>query len=215
MMVSLIGFSGTGKSLLSKRLEAEAGWLRLGCDGLIEERLASELSHLPGSGEGRLAAWMGYPNDPNYREKQEIYLLLEEQVLDEICDTLEDARKLSFPPNIVVDTTGSCVYLSDDVLYRLRKFSNLVYIEPSPNEESALLESFYSAPKPIVWGDVFQADPEENLHDAIRRCFPMLMESRRSRYEELAHVRLPLNPETRFRLSGEELEQRLETLCKE
>ena len=51
MIVSLVGFSGIGKSLLSRRLEEELGWQRVCCDEIIEGHVAPDrafVSQQPG-----------------------------------------------------------------------------------------------------------------------------------------------------------------------
>lgn len=209
MIISLVGYSGIGKSLLSRRLEDELGWLRFSCDDLIAERLQGELVNIPGHGETQLANWMGFPWEPHCRDRQELYLLLEEQVLDEICDALEEAKRTKADVNIVVDTTGSCVYLATDVLNRLRKFSDVIFLEASEDEEEALIERFFQSPKPIIWGDVYQEKAGESHEQAIRRCYPELLRSRRNLYQMLSKIQLSVAPETRVSWSGIELLEHL------
>lgn len=212
MIISLLGYSGIGKSLLARRLEDELGWLRFGCDDLIADRLQSELRDIPGHGETQLANWMGFPWEPHCRERQELYLLLEEQVVDEICDALEEAVRKNTDVNIVVDTTGSCVYISNDVLYRLKKFSQIVFLEASETEEEDLIKRFFDSPKPIIWGEVYQENPGEDHEAAIRRCYPKLLHSRQNLYASLANIELAVPSETRVGWSGVEFLDHLKSL---
>lgn len=191
--------------MLSRRLESELGWQRISCDEIIEERLENELKNIAGHGEHRLAAWMGYPWQPLSSERQELYLLLEEQVLDEICDAFEELARNRDEANIVLDATGSCIYVADEVLRRLAKFSTVVYLEASDHEEERLIEAFFKHPKPIIWNDLYKELDGEDHETAIRRCYLDLLETRRSRYEALASVRLQIEPQLRLRLSAEEL----------
>src|ERR1700722_13745950 len=71
--LSLIGMSGAGKSYWAQKL-ACAGFRVTSIDDRIEEKLAPELAAGDHRGIGGVAAWMGWPDDPAYRDRENKYL---------------------------------------------------------------------------------------------------------------------------------------------
>ena len=67
--LSLIGMSGAGKSHWAQKLAA-AGFRVLSIDDRIEKKLAPELAAGGYRGIGGVAAWMGWPDDQAYRERE-------------------------------------------------------------------------------------------------------------------------------------------------
>ena len=116
--LALIGMSGAGKSYWSKKME-EKGYRWYNCDEMIAERLGPEL---PGKGNTtlNLANWMGQPFSEGYIKTEKLYLELEEAVVEHICDELEQATE-NVP--VVVDTTGSLIYLKKKLINRLGALS--------------------------------------------------------------------------------------------
>ena len=102
--LSLIGMSGAGKSHWAHKLAA-AGFRVIGIDDLIEKKLAPELASGGYRGIGGVAAWMGWPDSPTYRERERKYLEFEiasmNEALDEVAASGEEG--------ILIDTTGSAL----------------------------------------------------------------------------------------------------------
>ena len=121
--LALIGMSGAGKSYWSKKME-EKGYRWYNCDEMIAERLGSEL---PGIGNStlNLAKWMGQPFSEGYIKAEKLYLELEEAVVEHICDELEQATENE---PMVVDTTGSLIYLQKKPLNRLRALTKMIHL---------------------------------------------------------------------------------------
>lgn len=185
MILSLIGMSNAGKSYWAKRLETELGFERVCCDELIARRLREDLPRGAGEDVDALATWMGMPYDPGYREREAVYLAAEEAVLERVLATVSKRH------NVAIDTTGSVVYLSVDVLERLRRVSMTVYLSIADAQLAEMTEMFFSHPKPLVWGQVFTLHAGETHDDALRRCYPELLRWRQDRYESLADVAIP------------------------
>jgi len=88
--------SGAGKSHWTRKL-AGAGFRAISIDDRIERKLAPELSAGEHRGIGGVAAWMGWPDQPDYREREKKYLAGEIESMREVLDELRRrATKGSF-----------------------------------------------------------------------------------------------------------------------
>ena len=186
--LSLIGMSGAGKSHWSQKLAA-AGFRAIGVDDRIEEMLAPELAAGGYRGIGGVAAWMGWPDDPAYREREKKYLECEIKSMGEALDEIQASGE----EGIILDTTGSVVYTGDAICRRMQSLTTVVYLEASPEEEKVLIARYLSDPKPVLWGDQFAPRPGEFTQDAIARCYPQLLAHRKQLYERYAHRIVPMN----------------------
>lgn len=181
MILSLIGMSNAGKSYWAKRLEVEQGYTRFCCDDLIARELQVRYPHSRLTNVDDLAIWMGMPYEVEYREREAAYLQAEETVLEEILENVESE-------SAVIDTTGSVIYLPDHLLDRLRHISTVVYLSTSDDHLTQMIETFFSNPKPLVWGQVWNLESGESHEASLMRCYPELLRWRRTRYEALADV---------------------------
>lgn len=172
MILSLIGMSNVGKSYWSKRLETEKGFQRFCCDDMIQERL----------GVDDLSAWMGMPYSADFTERENRYLEIEADVLAFIID------EIGRHDRVVIDTTGSVIYLDPEILNRLSTMSRVVYLRTTDQDLADMIETFFACPKPVVWGECYSCSVDEHPEQALRRCYPSLLDHRASRYHELAHV---------------------------
>ena len=107
MRITLIGMSGSGKSLWSSVLSRH-GFHKLGCDNAIGRRLVDggELS------EGSLdliGRWMGFPFETGFARREALYLDHEKAVMDQFLTELE-TRPADDASPVVIDTTGSVIY---------------------------------------------------------------------------------------------------------
>jgi len=188
LRLALIGMSGAGKTFWSKKLAAH-GCTAVSCDDRIEERLAPRLAQGGYTGINGVAAWMGWPDSPNYGEREAQYLADEIHVLDEVLTSLERDRNRS----LILDTTGSVVYAGNNLLYRLRKQMTVVYLAASDAERHLLIERYLSDPKPVLWRGAFVPKEGEAPRETVARCYPTLIEARRRSYEALAHATLQVS----------------------
>lgn len=182
LKLSLIGMSGAGKSHWTQKLAA-AGFRTLSIDDRIETKLAPELAAGGYQGIGGVAAWMGWPDQPTYRERERKYLECEVESMSEALDEI----KASGDEGIVLDTTGSVVYTGEEICRRLQILTSVLYLETTSAEEGLLIARYLSDPKPVLWGGVFNQRPGESAKDAIARCYPQLIAHRKTLYEKYAH----------------------------
>ena len=182
LKLSLIGMSGAGKSHWAQKL-AGAGFRVTGIDDRIEKRLAPELAAGRHIGIGGVAAWMGWPDQPSYREHEKKYLDCEVASMGEALDEIQASSE----EGIILDTTGSVVYTGEAICRRMQSLTTVVYLEAGPAGEQVLIARYLSDPKPVLWGDEFLPLPGESTRDAIARCYPQLIAQRKKLYESYAH----------------------------
>ena len=187
MRLALVGMSGAGKSFWTERIAA-ADYPSLCCDTLIEQRLASRLKTGGFAGIHGVAAWMGWPDLPTYAERESAYLQEEIAVLDEVLSRLEKNPS----DELVLDTTGSIIYVGNHLLLRLRKQMRVVYLAASPDEQQLLIDRYLDDPKPVLWRGGFQPRAGESPRETVARCYPALIAARRQSYEALAHGVIPV-----------------------
>lgn len=182
MRLSLVGMSLTGKSHWSKELEL-AGYRRFCCDDLIEERLDAKLV----DSEGRrqtMGEWMGLPCEPRYREREAEYLRLESDTLRRVLEEIDPLEA-----DLVVDTTGSVIYLEEELLRRLQEQTLVVHLETPKDAQQRLCERFFREPTPMVWrsGSV---DFSQKDRESLIASYPLLLEYREAKYRQLSHIGL-------------------------
>lgn len=176
--LALIGMSGAGKSYWSKKME-DSGFRRYSCDDLIAERLGSKLSK-NGKSTLNLAKWMGKPFSKGYSEAEELYLELEGEVVTSICNELENFSTKSEP--VVVDTTGSLIYLNKVLLKRLRNLVRTVHLNLPIEKHRELFEAYLLDPKPVIWKGKYVPLKRETPQKTLRRCYGELLSFRSERY---------------------------------
>ncbi|MEK6854502.1 MAG: hypothetical protein AABX60_04145, partial [Nanoarchaeota archaeon] len=130
--VSLIGMSNVGKTRRAKSLAADPSlnFIWVCGDDLVEAKLKPFLEGKGFKGVDGVAAWMGQPYEARYPETQQLFLKFEESAMAEI--------DFSIDKNIVVDTTGSVIYLSQRVLGKLKKETLIVYLEATDDIKKLL-----------------------------------------------------------------------------
>jgi shikimate kinase len=186
LRIALIGMSGAGKSHWTKNLAA-LGCPTVSCDDVIETRLARTLQSGGYHGINGVAAWMGWPDSPNYAEREAEYLREEIATLDEVLTTLEKDPK----HELILDTTGSVICTGNHILHRLRRQMTVVYLAASSEETQLLIQRYLQDPKPVLWQGAFQPRKNETPRETVVRCYPLLIAGRRKSYEALAHLTIP------------------------
>lgn len=180
MKISLIGMSGTGKSYWSKKLEKE-GFIRFGCDDLIENKLEEQLKVLGFNGINDVAKWMGQPFDNQYPATSKKYLSFEKEVMETILKTIE-----SIEYNVVIDTTGSVIYTGEDIINKLKKQTKIIYLDTPFEVQQKMFALYIQDPKPVIWGDIFEKHDNQTNKQSLQSCYPKLLESRSKQYALLA-----------------------------
>jgi shikimate kinase len=196
--LSLIGMSGAGKSHWAQKLAA-AGLRVISIDDQIEKKLSPELAAGGYSGIDGVAAWMGWPDQPTYREHEQKYLKYEIESMDESLDEIKSPGDAG----ILLDTTGSVVYTGEEICRRLQSLTTVVYLAVPAAEEETLIARYLTDPKPVLWGNQFEQRPGESARDAVARCYPQLIAHRKKLYERCAHRTVSLT-----RLEGLSLDAR-------
>ena len=191
MHITLIGMSNIGKSRWSKRLEAESGFERVACDDLVERKLAPELIKHGYAGIRDVAKWMGQPFDPQYPDTSAKYLACEQAVMRETIERLKNPAAGKPPKPLVIDTTGSVIYLGEEIAKQLRALTRIVYLEASPEHSARLFDRYMHSPKPVIWDGAYTPQAGEAPQDTLKRCYPELLRRRAALYKEIAHVIIP------------------------
>lgn len=183
--LSLIGMSGSGKSIWSIKL-SELGFKRFCCDDMITEKLAHELMR-PNGTSMQLGEWMGFPYETDYERRESKYLDCEIKVLTGIIEYLESADNQS-QPHIVIDTTGSAIYAGEALLKRLCQCTTVVHLATPPEAQEQMLTSYINNKRPVLWRGLFKKGPNETNEAALARCYPILLSSRELLYESISEV---------------------------
>lgn len=199
MHISLIGMSGCGKTRCSLKLQ-ESGFRRFSCDELITEKVQSILKRSDGTMLD-IGEWVGFPYENQFRFRESKYLSLEEQVLSEILDYLDIINNPQ-KDNIVVDTTGSVIYTSNELMERLRKTTMVIHLSSPPEIQAQMLERYLANRRPLIWRNLFNKRPNESNQEALARCFQRLLISREELYQQHSHITIPYHKHSQNDLSG-------------
>ena len=200
LKLAFIGMSGIGKSFWSARLQAEAGFSRVGCDDEIQKILAGLY---PGSGVEKIdgvATWMKNPWESGHKESEREYLALEERVTTEAISALQESAH-----PFVIDTTGSVIYLQPETLARLSSSCTTVLFEHSSEQAELLYRTFLEHPKPLIWGSSYTQRGGETHESAMARSFRELLSYREAQYRKLAQIVIPIEKHKNEALSVEGL----------
>ena len=181
--LTLIGMSGAGKTRWRERLVAETRYSAVCCDDLIEEGLRPQLRLGGFEGIDGVARWMGHPYEQNSPERQALYLEQEERVMEDVLHAL---RKSTKP--LVIDTTGSVIYLDDEILASLRELSTIVLLNVSSKHRKKMYRKYLRKPKPVIWSDLYAPLPGEASEETLARCYPLLLQYRQRQYRKWASV---------------------------
>lgn len=176
MKLTLIGMSNIGKTYWSKKLELE-GFLRFGCDDLIEQKL----------GITDVSNWLGQPYDPRYQKNSRTYLRFERKAVQEIIARLE---KFKNGTKVIIDTTGSLIYLDKILLSELKKHTKFIYLDLPKSVKEMMCQNYFKNPKPVIWGDVYKITNGFSEHESLSDCYPQLLEFRLKKYQLLSDVTL-------------------------
>jgi shikimate kinase len=155
---------------------------------MIARNFSAELTRADGTVMA-LGEWMGFPYEPNYKEREARYLTHEIRVLDEILGYVSDSAR-DPGENIIVDTTGSVIYTGETVLEKLCLHTTVVHFSTPPEVQERMLDAYKAQTRPILWRDVFNKEPDETEEEALARCYPKLLLARERLYARYAHVTL-------------------------
>lgn len=206
MVITFIGLSGCGKSYLSERLAEERGFKNICCDDLIETKLSEYLKAGGYENIEGVAKWMGLPYEASFKNNQKLYLQKEKEVMHEVLTMLGDDG-WGLKQDYVIDTTGSVIYLDEEILKGLKQRSRIIYLGIPDSELEFMFEQYLKEPKPVIWNDVFKPMPGESDTEALRRCYPLLIRERTERYYKYADVTLIIDRNNRDKFSTKKILQ--------
>lgn len=187
MVISFIGMSNVGKSTWSNKLEKLKGFKKYCCDDLIEKYLGPELKALGYAGINDLSLWLGQPYDQKYKKNSQKFLELETESLK---NSFKEIAGLKSETDIVVDTTGSVIYLPEEILKTLAGLTKIIYLEAPIGAVELMIKNYIANPKPVIWGDLYQPLTGENKAETLKRCYPELLKYRTGLYEKLGAIKL-------------------------
>ena len=176
LRIAFIGMSNIGKSYASEKLQEIFDFEIHSIDAEIQKDLGQK-------DWAQAANWMGYPFEEKYKQNEQKYLEMEE------AETLRN--RFSGTKNAILDTTGSAVYLSDQVHKYLKENFLIIAFDTASSMLEEMEKEFFVSPKTIVWGDKFNKLPNENNIDALRRCYPELLNHRIKKYRKLSDMIIP------------------------
>ncbi|MDO8609775.1 MAG: hypothetical protein Q7R95_04450 [bacterium] len=180
MNISFIGMSGSGKTTWSKRL-VNKGFSYFGCDDYIEQKLSHELKTLGFQGIQDVARWLGQPYESQHKTSSETYLRFEKEAMVYAMSSLSTN-------NLVIDTTGSSIYVGDEVMKQLQIHTTIVYIKVPEKMKKNMFKVYMTDPKPVIWGNIFTMNENESPKKALERCYGQLLEYRAAKYQHYAHI---------------------------
>lgn len=173
--IALIGMSGAGKTFWSTKLE-ESDYKRISCDDLIAEAVLGDTKN----STELLGEWITYPWVPGYKEKEKEYIDLEESLM---LSTLDANNAIT----TVIDTTGSVIYCSENILRKLKDQCTIVYLSLKEEKTNELSTSYADTPRAIVWNNIYQGSDSPNKEE-IMEYHKKLLTSREQSYEQLADI---------------------------
>ncbi|MDB5260037.1 MAG: hypothetical protein JWN37_268 [Candidatus Nomurabacteria bacterium] len=175
----LIGMSGIGKSHYSRRLTANYGYKVLEVDKMIAEELGRHDVY-------DVTNFLGHPYSEEYKEKCKQYLELEEKFTNIALDYAE-----AHPEELVIiDPTGSMVYLPPETLERFGKFNYTIYLDVDDSKVGTMVAKYFNDPKPVIWGE-FNDFTEDNFKERILEQYPKLLNKRRELYAKHSKIVIP------------------------
>jgi shikimate kinase len=184
MQIGLIGMSGAGKTSWAMKLAA-AGFEHIDCDRLIAAKLSAALDRSLATMDD-LGAWLGFPYEAGFRDKEACYVGCEIAVLREIADMLDRRGD----QNLVVDMGGSAIYAGKAMFLKLQRLMTVVYLAVPREAHERMLQEYLRRPRPLIWRGQFRSKHSETHAAALARCYPKLIAFRERRYEALCDLRL-------------------------
>ena len=174
LRIALIGMSNIGKSHWARRFKSKHRFHHYEVDERIQKQLS--LSSISKSAE-----WMGHPYQDGYAQKAAEYLELE---------AASTAHTNELDGNIVIDTTGSVIYLDKVHQHALSENNLVIYLSARPDDLERLVKRFKSSPKPLIWGDHYHKVDGLSDEDSLMSLYPSLLIKRDGLYRDLADIEI-------------------------
>ena len=178
MRIGLIGMSCVGKTYWAQQL-VSFGFECLHCDDLLAAKLSAEL-HRPFTSLYDIGAWLGFPYEAGYAEREEHYVRCETTLLHNILTT--QLHTGAAPTRLVIDMGGSSIYAGAELFARLRQFVTIVYLALSEGAHDQMLMDYLHHPRPLIWRGLFSETCAEDRQDALARSYAQLIQFREQLY---------------------------------
>ncbi len=178
--IILMGMSGIGKSYHAQKLKHIRGYTLFSIDDMIAKELGEGDVH-------DVASFLGEPYEEKYKENSKKYLELEERFTKEAIEY----AKLNKDKKVVIDTTGSVIYLSDELLNELRSFPKTIFLETDNTLIKQMIRHYLLEPKPVIWGELARDFTAENYKEKLTHLYPILLQSRVEKYVSISRIRIP------------------------
>lgn len=175
--LGFVGMSNCGKSYRSRVLSEQGDFYWYEVDREIQKKMGF-------ADMDEISSWMGSPGDSWFEQREKEYLQKEEECTHlEWLDTQEK--------NLVFDTTGSVIYLSEQTRSWLKSKCLLVHIDVGLDAIAMMLERYLKEPKPVSWNGMLTQQEWETKTQSLERCYPELLKDRLIRYTEFSHITIP------------------------
>ncbi len=171
LKLAFVGMSNIGKSMTAKRFAKGFKFKLTEVDKLIWKRLGHDSME-------EFADWQGHPYEEGYAEREQLSVEMETHATAKAIDKAKG--------NVVLDTTGSVIYIDPAVRRRMKENFYVVHIKAEPSDLERLKWDYFDNPKPLIWGRYYR--PKEGLSDRenIIDCYPQLLMSRAKEYAAMA-----------------------------
>ena len=114
------------------------------------------------------------------------------------CLKLEEKTKTD--ARVIVDTTGSLIYLKPQLIRKLQDLTHTVYLKLADSNLQTHYQTFLKDPKPVIWGDHYIPMPGEDREASLARCYCELLTFRDKEYRRISDCTLDYsfhhNPQT-------------------
>jgi len=176
LKIAFIGMSNIGKSYTAMRLATKYDFNLIEVDKIIWENLGHDSMET-------FAKWQGHPYTDGYQKRETHSISLETEATRKALTTVQR--------NPMIDTTGSVIYVDDDVLKTLRQNFYVVYIKAMDDHIERLKIQYFKHPKPLVWAGHYKKIEGLSQTESILECYPRLLQARAEAYAKIADVTLP------------------------
>ncbi len=192
--IALVGMSNIGKSYTGMRLATAFDFDLIEVDKIIWENLGHDSMD-------DFAAWQGQPYSDGYAEREAHSISLENQAT---------AQALKYEgQNAILDTTGSVIYTTNEVLETLANHWYVIHIAASDKAVERLKVQYFKQPKPLIWHGHYHCRDGQDKTEAILESYPNLLTERAKAYDALADATISSDVILDHTLSIEEIFQRL------
>lgn len=196
--IIFLGMSGSGKTYWSKKLTNKFNLIHVEFDELIgsSKELANLIKDFPGRNSAeKQGNYFGKVWNKDYKSKEARYLPIERRLMSK-----------KYAPGSVLDLTGSAIYHPLQ-LEKITKTGLAICLKTSKKAQNKMFEIFIKNPKPICWNNLFKKRKGESNEQALKRCYPMLLEYRERVYERYADVKLPFEVHKNLKNAEEFIEE--------